>query len=244
MISYNDKLINQLKRISKNAESEKEFTKQTLNKWEKLTAKAFEEIGIETFKYLNTNTPEARQEALTRAANTLSKKLEAHDKKLYKETVKTQNELIKKSKENLIETNVNQRTLNQMQHQGLLPEKSDLMNMSLKELKQAEKMMQVAPELRALVAVQDYSMEYFNRYFKNLLDENQPGVRERVDKIIYAFGMDYVALKDFMERTQSPSFKGGYGDTNDYIESNSDESYNTVMFDRLERMELELGIGA
>lgn len=237
-MDYNNiKLISQLKNISRNLGKEKEFSTSTRRRWESKTKEAFEVLGIDPYNYLNKKTEKAKQQALIKASNTLTKKLIAYDKKVAKDVNKLRKTAMKKAKENLKESSLNERTKNVLAQRGHLPEKADIENMNYDQLHESIKLMDIPQEERAKNYIDDYAQEFFNRYFRGIVDEE--GIQDRLNKLIESFGYDYVKAKDMIERTQEAAFKGGYGDTNELLTSNSDFTPEGIMYDRLSRLENE-----
>lgn len=227
-----NKLVKQLENISKKQKSEKTYSKSTQKRWENITNQAFDLLGLDKFKYLDKKTAKGQQNALSKSASTLSKKLQSNS---FEGNIRKQvMDIVIK---NLQNTEVTERTQNRMagDTRNIMPELQDIDNMSLDRLLKARDTMQTPLEERAYNMVQQYGQEYFERYFKGIIDE--PGYQNRIDEIVKHFGNDYGKLKDFMEVTESDSFKGGYGDTYNMLKINSDANIYDVMTDRLTRME-------
>lgn len=241
MKNYNEKLIDQLKNISRNAGNEKDYRKSTQKAWERKINKAFEYLGLEQFKYLDKKTPEAKRAAISKAAATLSKRVETVERIEKRELEKSQKKLMKKAIKNIKDLDINERTANKMAERGLMPEKADINNMTKEEIEKNTKLMEVAPELRALTMAQDYTSEFLETYFSKLIEDKEVGVAERVEKLAYAIAKsgDLVKVYDFIEYASSNSFKGGYDDTDKMVSKNSDLNKSNIMFDRLSRLENE-----
>lgn len=249
-------LSNQLSRISK---LKTDVSAATTRSREHKVNAAFQTLGIEKFNYLqNAKTQDAKNKALSRAAKTLASKLKTYEKRQIalekKELNNLKREVIQKAKKNISDakfklTNpqtgesigVNNRTQNQLYQRGLLPERGDINNMNLQELKNANELMNIPIEDRANKLVYEETMEFLKeRYFLGL--EGEPGIQERLEKIAQTMSGDYAKFKDFLEDVTSSSFKGGYGDTKEMLKNNSNANISDVMYDRLSRIESDLGL--